>query len=91
MVLHVAFAGSVSVHVLLRKRDVGSATGWIGLAWLSPFIGSAIYFLFGINRVNRRARELHDLGRATRPPQHPDSDRDDHLAALDRAATRPIR
>jgi cardiolipin synthase len=87
MVLHVAFAGSVSVHVLLRKRDVGSATGWIGLAWLSPFIGSAIYFLFGINRVNRRARELHDLGRATRPPQHPDSDRDDHLAALDRAAT----
>lgn len=87
MVLHVAAAGSVSVDVLLHKRDVGSATGWIGLAWLSPFVGSAIYFLFGINRVNRRARELHETGHTSHSPRHPDSDRDDHLAALDRAAT----
>ena len=38
--LHVIFAIMVSVHVLLHKRDVGSAIGWMGLAWLSPFIGS---------------------------------------------------
>ncbi len=89
LVLHIAVASTVSVHVLLRKRDVGSATGWIGLAWLSPFIGGAIYYLLGINRVQRRAQELRDTplpaGDSTEPAS--DSGRDDHLAALDRAAT----
>ena len=28
-------AALVTVHVLLRKRDVASAVGWIGLAWLT--------------------------------------------------------
>lgn len=88
MALHIAIASTVSVDALLRKRDVGSATGWIGLAWLSPFLGGAIYFLLGVNRVRRRAQELRD------GPPHPGapdghdvvSERDDHLAALDRAA-----
>ena len=71
MVLHVALAGAVSAHVLLRKQDVGSATGWIGLAWLSPVVGAGLYFLFGVNRVRRRAQEL-------RPP----SGRDDKLEVL---------
>ncbi|GJE28223.1 cardiolipin synthase [Methylobacterium organophilum] len=48
----------VSVHALLRKRVVGAAIGWIGLAWLSPFFGSLLYLTFGINRVERRARKL---------------------------------
>ena len=49
---------AVSLHVLLRKRDVPAAIGWIGLAWLSPVIGALLYFLFGIARVTRRAREV---------------------------------
>ena len=48
----------VTVHALLRKRVVGAAIGWIGLAWLAPVFGSALYFTFGINRVERRARRL---------------------------------
>ncbi len=52
---HLVVAGGVSVHVLLTKRDVGAAVGWIGLGWLSPFLGGALYYLFGINRVRRRA------------------------------------
>ncbi|MDV2984258.1 UNVERIFIED_CONTAM: phospholipase D-like domain-containing protein [Methylobacteriaceae bacterium AG10] len=48
----------VSVHVLLRKRVVGAAIGWIGLAWLAPVFGSLLYVTFGINRVERRARKL---------------------------------
>ena len=52
---HVVIAGGVSVHVLLTKRDVGASVGWIGLGWLSPFLGGALYYLFGINRVRRRA------------------------------------
>ncbi len=48
-------SATVTIHVLLGKRNVQSAIGWIGLAWLSPFIGALLYFTFGINRVQRRA------------------------------------
>ncbi len=55
---YVIIAVIVSAHVLLRKRDVRAALGWIALAWLSPFLGSFIYYVFGINRVTRRALRL---------------------------------
>lgn len=58
LLLHLAMAGAVTVHVLLRKRDVAAAISWIGLAWLSPVLGSLLYALLGINRVRRRARRL---------------------------------
>ena len=51
-------AAAVTAHVLLKKQDVRAAIGWIGLAWLSPIIGSILYYLFGINRVTRRAARL---------------------------------
>jgi cardiolipin synthase len=60
--LHGAAAVAVSIHVLLTKRDVAAAVGWIGLAWLSPVIGTLLYLLLGINRVRRRARRLQHPG-----------------------------
>lgn len=98
---HILIAAAVTVHVLLRKRDVGSAVGWIGLAWLSPFFGAALYLMFGINRVERRASRM----RARRPSRRTAADiaaavaadiaaqdgRDDHLAALERAGDRLTR
>jgi cardiolipin synthase len=30
----------------------------MGIAWLSPFIGGALYYAFGVNRVKRRALRL---------------------------------
>ena len=54
----IAISIVVTVHVLLHKREVGPSIGWMGLAWLSPFIGGLLYLLFGVNRVSRRAREL---------------------------------
>src|SRR5579871_1851203 len=58
LVLHLVVASAVTVHVLLTKRDVAATVSWIGLAWLSPIIGSALYWLIGINRVKRRAYRL---------------------------------
>lgn len=49
---------AVTVHVLLRRRNVVAANAWIGLAWLVPVLGSLLYVAFGINRVQRRARRL---------------------------------
>ena len=56
--LYVALAVLVTVDVLLKKSDVRAALGWIAAAWLSPIFGSLLYYLFGINRVTRRALKL---------------------------------
>lgn len=56
--LHIGLSGAVTVHVLLRKRDVRSSTAWIGLAWLSPGFGALLYYVFGINRVMRRTSRM---------------------------------
>lgn len=59
----VTVAALVTVHVLLNKKDVGAAIGWIGITILMPFTGGTLYAMFGINRVHRRARKL--IGRAS--------------------------
>jgi cardiolipin synthase len=68
-VLHLLIALPLCGHVLLRKEQEPVAVGWIALILLSPFVGSALYWLFGINRVERRARKLR--GRAERPTLGP--------------------
>ena len=60
---HIAISGIVTAHVLLKKRDVRAALGWIAVAWLSPIVGGLLYYLFGINRVTRRAVQLENLAR----------------------------
>ena len=85
--LHVLLAGGVTLHVLERKRDVAAAIAWIGLAWLTPIAGSALYVVFGVNRVQRRAYRAgrrRSTGWVDDPatflnPRH------DHFAPLERA------
>ena len=47
---------AAAVHVLLRKRDVRAAVGWMGLIWLVPLVGAALYAFLGINRIQRKAQ-----------------------------------
>jgi cardiolipin synthase len=67
---YVLLAGLVTADVLLKKSDVRGALGWIGAVWLAPIIGSLLYYMFGINRVTRRALKLGRLedSQAKRPP-----------------------
>ncbi|HEY1412451.1 MAG TPA: phospholipase D-like domain-containing protein [Rhodopila sp.] len=62
LAIGLVLAIGVTVHILLTKREVASAVGWIGLVWFAPILGAATYLMFGINRVRRRARLL-------RPPE----------------------
>ena len=55
---HIAIATSVTIHVLLYKRNIGTSISWMGIAWLSPFIGGILYYALGVNRVKRRAMRL---------------------------------
>ncbi|MFO1247862.1 MAG: phospholipase D-like domain-containing protein [Alphaproteobacteria bacterium] len=57
-ILYVLLSVIVTVDVLLKKSDVRGALGWIGLVWLAPIFGSILYYVFGINRVTRRALKL---------------------------------
>ncbi len=47
-----------SVHVILTKKNARSAFSWIGIIWLVPVLGAILYLLFGINRIQRKARML---------------------------------
>ena len=53
--VHLVLALTVSAHIVLTKPDVRAAIGWVGLVWLAPVVGSALYALFGINRIRRQA------------------------------------
>ncbi len=77
-------ATAVTLHVLLRKREVASAVGWIGLAWFAPITGAVVYFLFGVNRVQRRARRLRPADRRRPgPTSWPSPWEDDHLHPME--------
>jgi cardiolipin synthase len=92
LVAHVALAGSVTVDVLLKKSDVRAALGWIALAWFSPILGALLYFLFGINRVTRRALRLRrrDDGRTgTAAPAR--GAPDGHIALLEKVGAQVTR
>jgi len=60
-----------AVHVILHKRDTKAAAGWVGLIWFSPLLGMGLYWLFGINRIRRRARiKLSGKESVPLPAQH---------------------
>jgi cardiolipin synthase A/B len=60
-ILHVGLAIIVTIDVLLKKSDVRGALGWIGAVWFAPILGSLLYYMFGINRVSRRALKFSRL------------------------------
>ncbi len=49
---------AASAHILVHKRDVRAAIGWVGVVWLVPVVGSLLYAMLGLNRIRRRASEL---------------------------------
>ena len=56
--IHLVLALTVSAHIVLTKPDVRASIGWMGLVWLAPVVGSALYALFGINRIRRQAGRI---------------------------------
>lgn len=65
-----ALAVTVTAHVLWTRDEPRGAFGWIGLAWLAPLIGAALYVVFGINRIHRRGRAIRAVRRLKREPTH---------------------
>lgn len=53
-----AFQAYTAIHIAIHKRDSRSAVAWLVSAWFLPGIGSILYFWFGVNRLERKARKL---------------------------------
>jgi cardiolipin synthase len=60
-------------HAVLQKRDQRAVVGWVGLIWFAPLFGVLLYFLFGINRIQRRAKRLKRKKQRSPAPVTPDS------------------
>jgi cardiolipin synthase len=56
--LEVAAVALTAIHIVLSNRDVPSAVGWTGLVLLAPLVGLVLYWLFGVNRIERKAHRL---------------------------------
>jgi cardiolipin synthase len=80
-----------TVHILLRKVEVQSAVGWIGLVWFAPITGSILYFLLGVNRVQRRARRGRGNGVQRAASDAGEASNLNHLRFLQRAVGRITR
>jgi len=73
--VYLLLAIAAGVHVVLNKQNEGAAFSWLGVILLSPLLGAGLYWLFGINRIRRRARaDRPDV--ATRLPPHRDAELD---------------
>jgi cardiolipin synthase len=57
----IALDAVATAHAVLNKRDTRAVIGWVGVIWLTPFVGAFLYFLFGVNRIRRKARRLRRL------------------------------
>lgn len=57
-IVHLVLLVFGTCHVVLTKRDPRAALGWAGVIWLTPIVGTVLYFMFGVNRIHRRARSL---------------------------------
>jgi cardiolipin synthase len=88
LALYVLLAGLVTTDVLLKKSDVPRALGWIGLVWLAPIFGSLLYYLFGINRVERRALKMRWLDARTGGPGSARPEASENIALLCDASER---
>ena len=54
-IAHFALGSLACVHILLTPKKQQNKIAWIGIIVLSPLIGSITYYLFGINRIKRKA------------------------------------
>jgi len=92
--IHLLLALFACGHALLHKRDSRAATLWLGVIWLMPVLGSLLYFVLGVNRIRRRARELGVHNKVSRPVPvnfgEPEAEGAKHLEMLARVVGRVV-
>jgi cardiolipin synthase len=77
------------IHALMHKRDPRSALGWAAVCWMIPGLGTMFYLLFGVNRIQTRAKDWRGRGHweysRIAPAAAGRVDAETHVPAYDRA------
>lgn len=61
LVLSLTISIPTAIHAAMNKKEVRAAIGWVGIIVLSPFAGSILYFIAGVNRIRKtQITELRD-------------------------------
>ena len=71
--LHVVIAPMCAIHALVLKRDPRSSWLWIVVTIFLPLAGPALYFLFGINRIEKRAKKIGQYQESSEPIEIPET------------------
>ncbi len=63
---HWLIISGLSIRVIMRRPPVGVALAWLAVIFSVPFVGAAVYLLFGEKRMGRRRRarvasSMHDV------------------------------
>ncbi len=82
LLLTLLLAAVASGHAVLHKRDSRAAALWMGVIWLLPLAGPALYFILGVNRVRRKAMSLRKGGRRRATAPRPSLPLDGGVSAL---------
>lgn len=53
LILSLAISIPTAIHAAMNKSEVRAAIGWVGVILLSPYAGSILYLIAGINRVRK--------------------------------------
>lgn len=61
LLFHFVIAPLAAGHALLYKRDSRAALGWISVSILFPVVGPVLYYIFGINRIRTRAKQISNI------------------------------
>ncbi|HEY9215203.1 MAG TPA: phospholipase D-like domain-containing protein [Ancylobacter sp.] len=62
--------GLAAIHAAMTKDDVRAAIGWVGVILLSPFIGTFLYLVAGINRIRQSSAGQRRAGVERRHARH---------------------
>lgn len=89
--LYLLLALGSAAHVVLNKQSEGAAFSWLGIIVLSPVLGVLLYWLFGINRIRRRAQAERPQHASRVPPHRDAAQEGDSLAIPDAADRLPAR
>ena len=58
--VHIGLFLAVAIHCMLRSRDPRSTLAWLFAVWVAPVLGSVLYLLFGINRVQEKGWQKNE-------------------------------
>lgn len=71
LIVHLAAGLLTAGHAVVYKRDPRAALAWLIAGLTLPILGPALYLLFGINRIHRRAKGWKRArARAAGSPEH---------------------